>query len=279
MFRVEKMAPEDFPFAVDLANTVNWNMTLEDFGFNMLLEPKGCFTLFDGAERVGVATCISYGRVGWFGNLIVKPACRRKGAGTLLVKHAVNYLKSAGVDAIGLYAYQHLIDFYGKLGFERDSDFLVLKATSVSSADEGKLKKAKKQNIPALVGFDSQCFGASRQKLLERILLDASNLCYVSAEGDEVTGFVAAKIYAERAEVGPLVCRRNRVDTAIALLKTVLGKLRGLEVFMCVPAAETAITDVARKAGFQEEFRVARMFLGSVAAENCVYVAESLERG
>ena len=81
------------------------------------------------------------------------------------------------------------------------------------------------------------------------------------------------------AEVGPLVCRRNRVDTAVALLKTVLGKLRGLEVFMCVPAAETAIIDVARKAGFQEEFRVARMFLGSVAAENCVYVAESLERG
>jgi ribosomal protein S18 acetylase RimI-like enzyme len=279
MFRVEKMKLEDFPFAVDLANTMNWNMTSEDFGFNALLEPKGCFTLFDGTERVGVATCISYGRVGWFGNLIVKPAYRRKGAGTLLVKHAVNYLKNMGVETIGLFAYQHLIDFYGKFGFKRDSDFLVLKATAVSSADKGTLKKAKKQDIPALVDFDSQCFGASRRKLLERILLDASNLCYVSAEGGEVTGFVAAKVYGEMAEVGPLVCRRNRVDTAVTLLKSVLGKLRALEGFMCVPAAETAIKDVAREAGFREEILVARMFLGSVAAENCVYVAESLERG
>jgi ribosomal protein S18 acetylase RimI-like enzyme len=279
MFRVEKMTPEDFPFAVDLANTMNWNMTTEDFVFNALLEPKGCFTLFDGAERVGLATCISYGRVGWFGNLIVKPAYRRKGAGTLLVKHAVNYLKSMGVETIGLYAYQHLRDFYGKLGFDRDSDFLVLKATAISSADEGKLKKAKKQDIPALVDFDRQCFGASRPKLLEPILLDAGTLCFVSADGGEINGFVAAKVYGEVAEVGPLVCRRNRVDTAVTLLKTVLGKLGGLEVFMCVPVAETAITDVARRAGFREEFRVARMFLGSVVAENCVYVAESLERG
>ena len=48
---------------------------------------------------------------------------------------------------------------------------------------------------------------------------------------------------------------------------------------MYLPAAETELLDVAFKAGFKEEFRLSRMFLGSVVAKNCVYIAESLERG
>jgi len=31
--------------------------------------------------------------------------------------------------------------------------------------------------------------------------------------------------------------------------------------------------------GFAEEFSVSRMFLGKAAAKDCVYIAESLERG
>jgi GNAT superfamily N-acetyltransferase len=279
MFHVEKMSPKDYTFAVELANTMDWNMSVEDFEFNAKLESGGCLVLFDGSERVGVATCISYGRMGWFGNLVVKEAYRRKGAGTLLVKHALSYLSGLGVEAVGLYAYEHLADFYGKLGFKYDSDFLVLKADNVFHAEAGKLRTAAKQDLPALVDLDGKCFGASRKKLLEKILSDAGNLCCVSAENEVITGFAAAKVYGEMAELGPLVCRGNRVDIAVELLENVLGRLRGFEVWMCAPAAETMLVETSLKAGFKVEFRVARMFLGSVVAENCLYVAESLERG
>ncbi len=279
MFHVENMTPEDFAFAVKLSNTMNWNMTNDDFEFNMKLEPEGCFTLFDGVERVGVATCISYGRVGWFGNLIVEATYRYRGAGTLLVKHAVNYLKSRGAETVGLYAYEHLISFYCNLGFKRDRDFHVLKASNASSEADGSVTAAKKQDIPALVELDSRCFGACRRKLLEPILLDEGNLCYVSVEDGDVAGFVAAKIYGSMAEVGPLVCRRRSSDVAVGLLKTVLTRMQSLEVYVCLPSTETALINFATKAGFALEFKVARMFLGSAVAENCVYVTESLERG
>ena len=101
------MSPSDFQFATDLANTMNWNMTVEDFEFNSSLEPEGCFVAFEDSERVGIATCINFGTVGWFGNLIVEEEFRRKGAGRLLVKHAANYLQSKGAKTIGLYAYQN----------------------------------------------------------------------------------------------------------------------------------------------------------------------------
>jgi ribosomal protein S18 acetylase RimI-like enzyme len=281
MFHVEEMEVDDFLFAVQLANTMDWNMAVEDFEFMAKLEPKGCFVLFHGSERVGIATSVSFGKVGWFGNLIVKEGYRKKGAGAFLVKHAVDYLKSTGVETTGLYAYPQLIEFYKNFGFKPDVDFLVFQGKAVSSVTEGtlQLREAKKQDIPALIDFDCQCFGAHRKKLLEPILLNAGNLCYVSVDNHEIIGYCAAKVYDEMAELGPLLCRQNRVDIAVTLLKTILGKLRNLDVFTCVPTEETTLLETLFKAGFRENFRVTRMFLGPAVAKNCTYIAESLERG
>ncbi len=62
MFEVKKLSKKDYSFAAELANTMNWNMAVEDFEFNAALEPDGCFLLVDGSTRLGVATCISYGK-------------------------------------------------------------------------------------------------------------------------------------------------------------------------------------------------------------------------
>jgi len=281
MFRVAKMRVDDFIFAVQLANMMGWNMAVADFEFAAKLEPEGCFVLFNGSERVGIATCVSFGRVGWFGNLIVKEACRRRGAGALLVQSAVEYLKSTGAETIGLYAYPHLIGFYKRFGFKADVDYLALqgKATSLVTGETVQLQKAKKQDIPALIDFDSECFGANRKKLLEPILRDKDNLRYIAVDNHEITGYCAATVYAETAGVGPLMCRQNRGDAAVALLETVLTKLRNHDIFTCAPTEETALLEVLFKAGLQEKFRVTRMFLGPAVAKGCTYMAESLERG
>ena len=72
------MRADDFPFATKLANTMDWNMAMADFEFMSSLEPEGCFVAFQGSERLGIATSISFGNVGWFGNLIVKENARRQ---------------------------------------------------------------------------------------------------------------------------------------------------------------------------------------------------------
>ena len=72
MLQVKQMRSEDFFFATELANTMDWNMAAEDFQFMAQLEPEGCLVLFDDSTPIGIATCINYGKVGWFGNLIVK---------------------------------------------------------------------------------------------------------------------------------------------------------------------------------------------------------------
>jgi ribosomal protein S18 acetylase RimI-like enzyme len=281
MFHVAKMRAGDFLFAVQLANTMGWNMVVEDFEFALKLEPDGCFVLFSGSERVGIATCVSFGRVGWFGNLVVKETYRRRGAGALLVRHAIDYLKSTGAETVGLYAYPHLIEFYEQFGFKPDVGYFVLQGKVISPLTEEnvQVRKAKKQAATAIINFDSQCFGACRRKLLEPILHDPDNLCYIAVDAHEIAGYCAATVYAEMAGLGPLMCRRNRGGVAVALLQTVLSKLKNHNVFICAPAEETTLLEVLLKAGLQEKFRVTIMFLGNAVAKGCTFMPESLERG
>lgn len=280
MMHVEKMNSDDFPFAVQLANTMNWNMTMEDFEFIMKLEPEGCFVLFSSAERLGICTTISLGNLGWIGNLIVKEVYRKKGAGSLLLKQAIAYLRSKQVVTIGLYAYPYLTSFYAGFGFRSDIEFLVLQGNVVASpAEDATVRRAENSDIQKIIEFDRQCLGADRQKLLEAIILQSKNLCYILPRNNEISGYVAAKVYGADAEVGPLVCHANHVEAAEKLLKTVLNSLSGLNVSVCLPKKEVELLDLLHAAGFREKFRVVRMFLGSAVAKNCIYIAESLERG
>jgi hypothetical protein len=104
-------------------------------------------------------------------------------------------------------------------------------------------------------------------------------LCYVLTENKEITGYVAAKVYDKTAEVGPLICKANRVKASMLLLKTILSRLNGFNVFMYIPKKETELLNILHKARIKEDFTVVRMFLGSPVAKNCIYTAESLERG
>ncbi len=195
MFKVKSMRTQDFSFATNLANTMEWNMAPEDFQFMKSLEPEGCFVLFDDQKPVGVATCISFGKVGWFGNLVVKLEYRKKGAGSMLVNHAKDYLRSKGVETIGLYAYPNLVNFYGCLGFKFDEDFSVLNAKYFGSLNAAMLPTIGKRQFPSINRFDSQCFGGDRKKLLESIVLQGDNASYYVLDSNGVTGYVASTIY------------------------------------------------------------------------------------
>jgi GNAT superfamily N-acetyltransferase len=279
MFQAKPMQESDFRFATELANTMGWNMAPEDFVFNSSLEPNGCLVLYDGIQRLGVATCISYGKVGWFGNLIVDPAKRRKGAGSFLVRHAVEYLRSNGVKSVGLYAYPDLAGFYGKIGFVPDVEISVLHVSQLKSIACEPLPQITEKNFQKVVALDADCFGANRERLLKSIVLDKGNIGYCTSDEVDVDGYVAAKVYEGMAEVGPLTCLPNRPEVAVKLLKNALSNLAGLDVYLYLPRKQTLLQDYLHSIGFIEKFYLTRMFLAPNLSKNCIYIAESLERG
>ena len=279
MFQIRTMSNEDFLFAVRITSRMGWNLVEDDFKFMMELEPEGCFVALDNNERIGLATTVSYGKIGWFGNLVVNEAYRNKGAGSQLVKHSVAYLLGKHVKTVGLYAYENRIRFYNRLDFKYDSDFMVMKGKGFPSPPNSNVKRAQESDIAKVVEYDESCFGSSRRKLLKPLLLDQDNLCYTVSENGHVSAYVVAKVYRGMAELGPLVCPAERISLALDLLKTVLDRLNGVEVSLFLPAEETTTINMLKGRGFTEEFHVSRMFYGLPVVKNCIQTAESLERG
>ena len=122
-------------------------------------------------------------------------------------------------------------------------------------------------------------FGGNRKKLLESIILEKGNLSYYFSKNNEIVGYVAATVYETMAWVGPLICEADNVEVAVSLLKAVLAKLSGKSVYLVLPKMETVLLDKLLSVGFKEDFSVTRMFLGESVTKNCIYLAESLERG
>ncbi|MDQ1280414.1 MAG: hypothetical protein QG670_1677 [Thermoproteota archaeon] len=279
MFHVEKLREEDFEFAVHLTDTMNWDLVKEDFEFAMKLEPDGCFLLFSDSEKIGLATTASFGRIGWLGNVIVDERHRGGGGGSVLVEHSIQYLKSKNVETIGLYGYIERIPFYMRYGFRYDSEFVLLKGKGFSSQTGSHVREAEKEDRREIVELDSLCFGASRKKLFDHLIGISGNICYILEDNKGMLGFAAAKVYNESAEIGPLVCRRECGDAVSDLLRAILGKLKDLDVLLCVGRKDSEIMINLKLHRFREEFPLARMFQGPPVSNNYFYVAESLERG
>ncbi len=165
------------------------------------------------------------------------------------------------------------------MGFKQDENFFVLHTETVNSVVAGTLPKVAKPQIRAIEKFDSRCFGGDRKKLLESIILEKGNLSYYATEDAEVIGYVASTVYETMAWIGPLMCKANNIDAAKSLLNAVLAKLSGKTVYAALPKKEIALAKLFFDSGFKEDFSVVRMFLGEVPAKNCIYLAESLERG
>lgn len=277
-FHVRNMSSQDFEFAIQMTATMGWGLGKSDFEFMMELEPKGCFVLLERSEKIGIATTVSFDKIAWFGNLIVNESKRGRGAGSLVVNHAIKYLKNKGVETIGLYAYMERIPFYKRLGFESNIDFIVMRGKAFSSPISCEARQAKDE-IPRIVDFDRSCVGYSREKMLGPILSDRDNLCYVITENAEITGYAAAKKFGRMAELGPVVCKKRHTKTAMDLLRSIFNKLQGMEVSLLVPQTEDRIVSMLAENGFSQAFKVERMYHGPPVIRDCIYMAESLERG
>ncbi len=279
MFSIKKMSSEDFEFGIHITDSMNWNLAEEDFKLMTKVEPEGCIVLLHNSTRIGIATTISFGKLGWLGNVIVTKSYRKMGGGSFLVQRSLEYLKGKGVKTVGLYSYINTVPFYRSLRFQSDSEFSVLEGEGFFSPVKANLRKANKQDVQKVIDFDHSCMGESRRKILEPTLFNTNNLCYVSIKNEQISGYAAAKVYEATAEVGPLVCPQGHDDTAIDLLKTILNKLVDFKISICVPKDEASILNMLRGHGFIERFLVIRMFSGPPIIKDCVCVAESLERG
>jgi predicted N-acetyltransferase YhbS len=280
MFSIKLMTPHDFKFAVALTNTMNWNMAEDDFAYMISLEPQGSFMLYSNSKPIGLATTITFNQVGWIGNVIVDPNFRSQGAGSLLVQHAIRYLETKGVATLYIYAYPAKESFYKRLGFNKESSYIVLHGSpKVLPKDPVNIIPATKIHYSDIIDFDHRCLGYSRHKLLSSLLTFSFTRCYLALINDRIQGYALIKDYNGMAELGPVVCTREAKHLSSHLIYSALHDNFEIDTFMCIPQNECALIKLLKSNGFREDFRVVRMLRGGSLPIDCMQIAESLERG
>lgn len=279
MFHVKKMDADDYCFAVQLTNSMNWGMTAKDFEFMSIIEPLGCFVLYDGLVKIGISTSISFDNIGWFGNLVIKNEFRNKHAGSYLLKNAITYLKNKGVQTIGLFSYPELIDFYKKFGFKVDNEFIVIRGSPSVFKKVGDLRIPQKKDFSKLFEFDKTCLGFNRYKTLNPIFSDNKNITYFFTKNNSIKGYIVTKIDNNQAEIGPLVFQSDYEPVAVNLLSKTLNDLYDFDVFIYVSRQNKIFIDLLLEYGLKTDINLVRMFLGPTINIKCSYLPESLERG
>ena len=276
---VRTMRRTDFAQCVALTDLMNWGLVDEDFNFMVNLEAEGCFVAARENDILGLVTSVSFGKLGWIGNVIVSPKERKKGVGVALVSKAIEYLKNRGVETIGLYAYKNVVPFYKNLGFSPSSEYswMICENSCWSGPEYSPLRKT---DFPAIVEFDEACFGGTRMRLLKAIYESPYGLCCNLLEGTSSKAYLMAVKSDVSAEIGPWLCRKGYEEEAFQLLKSMGRELHGLETHIGLPTARHDLIGFVTDLGFRENFRVVRMYHGPHPQDKeCILAMESLERG
>ena len=234
MLKIRTIVSRDFDFAQYLTETVGWNYSTSDFERLLYYEPEGCFVAGQNNEPIGIVTTTTYGKLAWVGSLIVLEHYRGRGVGSELMKHAIHYLKTRGVETIRLDAAPKAIPLYKRLGFKEEYDSLRLIGTGKKMNCQ-KVSKMKSEDLESVVHLDTQFFGANRERILRRVYKDFSDLCFVSFTDGKLVGYLMAKRGLDIIKVGPWICDLKHTEVAEELLKAVLNEVHEMNVWVGVP--------------------------------------------
>ena len=264
-FSVRQFEEGDVDFAYKMDMMEQWDDTKNDIYRMFHYEPKGCFVAEAEGKLVGHVFSISYGRLGWIGLLIVKAEYRRKGVGTLLIKKAMDYLLSGGVETIRLEAVSAIASLYGELGFVGEYDSLRFLATDpkLALASSPNVKILKKEKIKEIAKFDAEYFGANRTKVLNKLYQDNPELCFVSYAESKITGYLMCRKTETGYRIGPWACKPENPQAARELLMRCVKEIGcNVKLYVGVPAVNKLAVEILEEANFRQYSKSIRMRFG-----------------
>ena len=108
--------------------------------------------------------------------------------------------------------------------------------------------------------FDSQMFGAPRQRMLAGLAADSfKTLICASADG-AVAGYGFLRRGSKALYLGPVVALS--VTVGVSLIKALLAEAKGQPVYWDAPDGNAAVSSLLKELGFVPQRQLVRMYLG-----------------
>jgi ribosomal protein S18 acetylase RimI-like enzyme len=201
--------------------------------------------------------------------VIIHEDYRRRGIGTALTTHALNYLRNKGAQTIRLDATPEGYNIYRKLGFS--DEFPVYHYVKEVASDDPPLRKILEAepmgaaDLEAIIEFDKLLLGLSRAKILKALFNDSR--AFVLRRSNETHGYLMCRGTTRLHWLGPFVA--DDVPSAERLLQKVLIEFSDREIRLGVPGINSSAIKLFRRYGFRAEFEITRMRYGlNLVGEN-----------
>jgi len=210
----------DLPVIAALRDSVGW--AIHEWALRAVLRPPDarCIVVTDDLDRiVGVGSGISYGDLGFIGNMVVVEDHRRRGVGAAVLEAIVDFLsRERGCTRLELNATPEGRPLYERYGFETIgmSTFARIgRAVALSTDPSVTVRSGGTDDLENLVAYDQPRFGGDRRPILE-VLLGSEAARFVIVERDgAIAGYACVQLDGPR--MGPMVADAPSVAETLLL--------------------------------------------------------------
>jgi GNAT superfamily N-acetyltransferase len=230
------MGREDIQNALSLINTEGWGYASEEIERMLRLDPGGSF-LYGKGPLLAVVTCVTYGRTGVIGHLVVSKCARGQKIGRTMLQKAIDYFSSQKVDSILLYATDEGARLYEKFGFRslRHTHCAYAVVTGKDASHSRSVcELVKPDDLEEIVEVDSRLFGDDRGKLLRMLLSEFPQHSFKLERNGRIVGFALGRASPMGFDVGPWACLTGDETDAESLIKTTISSYGAGTVFLGV---------------------------------------------
>ncbi|QXD22848.1 GNAT family N-acetyltransferase [Opitutia bacterium ISCC 51] len=261
-FSIRQMRETDLPAAMRLKNAEGWNQKVADWAFYLKHDPGLCLVAEVDDQVVGTVMAINYNnQVAWIGMMIVEKPYRKYGVSTALLNEVITRLKDC--QSIKLDASPAGSHVYEKLGFVVELELQRMIATSLSapvgSPSKDLIQRIQESDIPDLIEFDSQTFGASRVGLIHYLAGSRLDVGWIARCQGEVTGFLLIREGTLYHQVGPLFAQSEAL--ACQLFSLTAKHLEDNPVTVDIHTSKSAFREFLLSLGFETQRPFYRMYL------------------
>ncbi len=265
LLRVRALTRADLEFADRVRELAGWNQTHADWNRFLAAEPEGCFLAEWDRQPAGTATTTVYGpALAWIGMVLVHPDVRRRGIGSALLRHCMDYLRRRGVRGIKLDATPLGRPLYQSLGFEdewRLARWAGVAPSQPRCQSDPRLRPWDLKDTALVQRLDEAAFGISRQRIL-RLLLPQSQAAWVfEPEPGRISGFGMLRAGSRAFYLGPVAA--ESAEAGIGLAERLLAGCPGQPVYWDIPETNEPATAWAGRMGFAIQRPLIRMFAGA----------------
>ena len=262
-FVLRPMREGDIPAGMRLKNAAGWNQLEADWNLFLGSSSDGSMVAEYGDKVVGTVTTVNYsGHFSWIGMVLVDPEIRRMGIGTSLLKEAIARAKDKGTIRLDATPKGKLL--YDRLGFEDEYGLkrYEIKDYPIKLSQNNKLActKISNQDLPDIIKYDEQIFGAPRAGILRSLHNTGPEYAWICRSGNDIQGYCFGRPGSNYEQIGPVIAINDII--AFSLLCNAMDQCMGKPIIVDIPDDQNAFRTSVQDLGFTVQRPFIRMYLG-----------------